>query len=193
MKTALSAEQLGSLLAIVSSHGRLWQTRTGRQLAKARDMIDFLVDSRDAAPLWEDLEQWQRQQGVDLGMARVRASLPAQPFPSDHAASQCLVAMGISAAEADAILSGIDEQALVESSLQSAFDTLTPAEVASRLERMASEDHPAEVARQYVDRVPVRSKRAWVIALLIGGGVLFLAGTAATCAAVTVLYKGVTF
>ncbi|MBI5531604.1 MAG: hypothetical protein HY898_02740 [Deltaproteobacteria bacterium] len=194
MNPVLNQAQLHELLQIVSEHCRAWLDRTGRTIAMPRDMIDFLVDSREDDGFWTGIARWQQEQKVELETQQIRAALPEAAFPAAMSAEQCLVALGVSELDSQAIVRGVDEHSLVQSSVEAAFATLGPHEVAQQLEQLASDRRGAAVAGLYAAKLPVKSKRTWVTAVLIGGGFLFLLAAAGTCAAsAMVLYKGVTF
>lgn len=176
-----SRSSLEDLKSRVFRFGVEWRQQTGRRLVTARDGIDFLTSMKGRDDFWAALAPSDPADVLPIDAPALRAALPSSELPEDVDAEAYLRSIGLSEAEIDVVITGLDATVLLEGAIRSAFQEQTPQKVARALERVLDGDQDVLAAESYVGRLGESSGIGRTLGVLMGTAVLLVGTTLASC------------
>lgn len=176
-----SKSSLASLKSRVLRFAAEWRQATGRQLATARDGLDFLTAMKRRDDFWSALAPSDPAAALPIDAAALRAALPDEELPRDLRAEDYLRSIGLSETEIEALVTGLDGSVLFESAIRSAFDERSPQKIARALERVLDTDRDVLATASYVGRMPESSGLGRTLGVMMGTALLLVGTTLAGC------------
>ncbi len=176
-----SKSSLADLKLRLFRFGAEWRQVTGRQLATARDGLDFLTAMKSRDDFWAALVPSDLEAAGPIDAGALRAALPLRELPREVEAEEYFRSMGLSEREIAAVITGLDEPAPLDVAIRFAFDEPTPQKIARALERALETDRDVLAAECYVRRLPESSGIGRSLGVLIGTAVLLVGTTLGGC------------
>lgn len=176
-----SRSSLADLKSRVSRFGVEWRRSTGRQLATARDGIDFLTAMKGRDDFWAALVPVDAAATLPIDAAALREALPSRQLPPDVSTEDYLRSLGLSESDVVALVTDLDESALVERAIRSAFEERTPQKVARALESVLDADRDVLATECYVGRLTESGGLGRTLGVLMGTALLLVGTTLGGC------------